>query len=120
MIGASAALIGIGGGLLSNMIMTFHGRAIHQAVATSSGVGVLVSVPGALGYMAAGWDRIGLPPFSIGFVSLIGVALMAPVASFIAIFGVRVAHALPRRQLEIAFGVFLLAVSVRFAVSLIP
>ena len=43
---------------------------------------------------------------------------MAPVPSFVAIFGVKVAHALPRRQLEIAFGIFLLLVSVRFVVSL--
>jgi uncharacterized membrane protein YfcA len=41
------------------------------------------------------------------------------VSSFVAIFGVRVAHALPRRQLEIAFGIFLLLVSIRFIVSLI-
>jgi uncharacterized membrane protein YfcA len=48
-IGASASLIGIGGGLLSNIVMMLHGRAIHQAVATSSGVGVMVSLPDTLG-----------------------------------------------------------------------
>jgi uncharacterized membrane protein YfcA len=73
LIGLSASLIGIGGGILSDMIMTFHGRAIHESVATSAGVGVMVSIPGALGYMAAGWDRMGLPPFSAGFVSIAAV-----------------------------------------------
>src|ERR1044072_476397 len=68
-IGASASLIGIGGGLLSNMVMTLHGRAIHQAVATSSGVGVMVSLPGTIGYMAAGWDKTGPTPDPIGFPS---------------------------------------------------
>ena len=48
-IGLSASLIGIGGGILSNMIMTFHGRTIHKLIATSAGVGVMVSIPGALG-----------------------------------------------------------------------
>jgi uncharacterized membrane protein YfcA len=52
-------------------------------------------------------------------VSLIGVILMAPVASFVAIFGVRLAHALPKRKLEIAFGLFLFLVSIRFIASLI-
>src|SRR5262249_47297259 len=76
-IGLSASLIGIGGGILSNMIMTFHGRAIHESIATSAGVGVMVSIPGALGYMVAGWDRAGLPPFSAGFVSIAaGLALV--------------------------------------------
>ena len=62
-IGLSAALIGIGGGILSNMIMTFHGRAIHESVATSAGVGVMVSIPGALGYMVATgeYPRDGAP-----------------------------------------------------------
>ena len=60
-----------------------------------------------------------MPPFSIGFVSLIGFALMAPVASFTAPYGARLAHALSKRHLEIAFGCFLLSVCVRFMVSLV-
>jgi uncharacterized protein len=60
-----------------------------------------------------------LPPLSIGFVSLIGFALMAPVSSVTASYGARLAHRLPKRQLEIAFGIFLLLVSVRFIASLV-
>jgi len=59
-----------------------------------------------------------LPPLSLGFVSVIGVALIAPISSFVAPFGARLAHMLPRRRLEIAFGVFLLVVSARFVLSL--
>ena len=59
-----------------------------------------------------------LPPLSVGYVSLIGVAIMAPVSSFTASYGARLAHALPKRRLEIAFGVFLLLVAARFIVSL--
>ena len=50
---------------------------------------------------------------------LIGVTLMAPVSSLIAPYGARLAHALPKRALEIAFGVFLLAVALRFLASLV-
>jgi uncharacterized membrane protein YfcA len=60
-----------------------------------------------------------MPPLSIGFVSLIGVAVMAPVSSFTAAYGARLAHAWPKRRLEIAFGLFLLAVAVRFVISLV-
>jgi uncharacterized membrane protein YfcA len=91
-IGASASLIGIGGGLLSNMVMTLHGRAIHQAVATSSGVGVMVSLPGTIGYMAVGWDKTGLPPYSIGFVSIAAVLLLMPASLLTAKLGALVAH----------------------------
>lgn len=118
-IGASAALIGIGGGLLSNMVMTLHGRAIHQAVATSSGVGVLVSVPGTLGYMAAGWDRIGLPPFSIGFVSVAAVLALMPASFLTAKLGAALAHRVAKHRLEICFALYLLMISAQFGLSLL-
>jgi uncharacterized membrane protein YfcA len=70
--------------------------------------------------MLAGWPRMAqLPPLSIGFVSVIGFVLMAPVSSYTAVFGVRLAHWLPRRGLEIAFGCFLVLVGGRFLISLI-
>jgi uncharacterized membrane protein YfcA len=61
-----------------------------------------------------------LPPLSIGFVSLIGFAVVAPVSSFTASYGARLAHALRPRQLEIAFGIYLLLVAGRFVGSLLP
>jgi uncharacterized membrane protein YfcA len=60
-----------------------------------------------------------MPPLSIGFVSLIGVAVMAPVSSLIAPYGARLAHATPKRRLEIAFGAFLMLISARFIASLL-
>jgi uncharacterized membrane protein YfcA len=59
-----------------------------------------------------------LPPLSIGYVSLIGVLIMAPVSSFTASYGALLAHRLSRRQLEVAFGLFLLLVAARFVVAL--
>jgi len=63
--------------------------------------------------------QAALPPLSIGFVSIIGVAMIAPMSSYVAPFGARLAHALPRRRLEIGFGLFLLIASIRFAASLV-
>ena len=117
-IGTSAALIGIGGGLLSNIIMTLHGRAIHEAVATSSGIGVLVSVPGALGYMVAGWDRIGLPPFAVGFVWVAAVAALMPASFLTAKIGATVAHRIAKHRLEVCFALYLILVSAHFGVTL--
>ncbi|MEA2870055.1 MAG: uncharacterized protein QOH67_31 [Hyphomicrobiales bacterium] len=120
-IGLASSLMGVSGGSMSGMVLTLYGKPIHAAVGTAAGLGVPLTIAGTIGYVLAGLPHQALtPPFSLGFVSLLGVILMAPVSSFTAIYGVRVAHALPRRQLEIAFGVFLLAVSVRFIVSLIP
>ncbi|MFM8607222.1 MAG: sulfite exporter TauE/SafE family protein [Hyphomicrobiales bacterium] len=115
LIGLLSSLMGIGGGQLCNVYMMLYRRPIHQAVATSSGLGVLISIPGALGYVYAGWPKMDLlPPFSLGFVSLIGVALFIPTSMLVVPYGVKLAHRLPKRKLEIAFGFFLLIVVLRF------
>lgn len=127
-IGALSALMGIGGGQIANLFMTFHGRSIHQAIATSSGLGALIAVPATLGYIYAGWPRAAeFPnvtalqfPFALGYVSLIGTLLVVPTSMLVAPLGVRLAHRLTKRQLEIGFGLFLLTVSARFLVSLLP
>ena len=117
--GLFSSLVGVSGGAVSNAVLTLYGRPMQQAVATSAGVGVPITIAGTIGYMLAGWRHLAeLPPLSIGFVSLIGVALMAPVSSYMTRYGVRLAHWLPRRQLEIAFGIFLVIVSLRFLLSL--
>jgi uncharacterized protein len=119
-VGTASSLMGVSGGSTSNLVLTLYGIPIHVAVATSAGVGVPITVAGSIGYMLAGWSHMAqLPPLSIGFVSLIGLLLMAPVSSFMASYGARLAHWLPKRKLEIGFGIFLLLVSLRFTISLI-
>ncbi len=118
-IGVISALMGIGGGAYSAMFLTLYGVSIHRAVATSSGVGVLISLPGMVGYMIAGWPQQALmPPLSVGYVSFLAVALFAPTSVLAAPYGAKLAHSWPRRRLEIAFAIFLLIVAVRFFASL--
>jgi len=81
---------------------------------------VPITVIGTLGYILAGLhDQSLLPPLSLGFVSLIGVAVMAPISSLTAPYGARLAHRLSRRTLEIVFSIFLMLVSLRFLISLV-
>nr|WP_255720771.1 sulfite exporter TauE/SafE family protein [Acuticoccus kalidii] len=116
-IGVLSSLMGIGGGAMSTLVLTLYGKPIHQAVATSAGVGLLISVPGTIGYILAGWGKAGLPPDSIGFVSLLGFALIVPTTLITAPIGVHLAHRLSRRTLEIMFGCFLVIVCLRFIYS---
>ena len=118
-IGLLSALMGIGGGVLNNTFMTLYGRPVHQAVATSSGVGVLISIPGLFGYLWAGWGAQGLPPFSTGYINWVAVALIIPITLLVAPLGVRLAHALDKRHLEIGFGLFMMFVAARFFYSLL-
>jgi uncharacterized membrane protein YfcA len=126
-VGLLSTLMGIGGGLFSNLLMTFYGRPIHQSVATSAGLAVLISIPGALGYVYAGWPAathyptvVALQlPFALGYVSLIGAILVMPTSLLVAPLGVKVAHLMSKRTLEVAFGLYLLTVGSRFVFSLV-
>jgi uncharacterized membrane protein YfcA len=119
LIGLGSALMGISGGSLATMALTLHGKPIHNAVATAAGIGVPISIAGTIGYALAGLPhQAELPPLSIGFVSVIGLIAIAPISSFVSPLGARIAHALPRRWLEVAFALFLLTVASRLVVSL--
>jgi uncharacterized protein len=118
-VGLISALMGIGGGAVSSLILTLHDVPIHRAVSTSAGVGVLIAIPGTLGYMAAGWSRADLPSDAIGFVSLATFALTIPTSLLTTRFGVALAHRLTRRQLELVFGLFLVVVCLRFVLAVL-
>ena len=100
--------MGIGGGILNNTFMTLYNRPLHQAVATSAGVGTLIAIPGFIGYIWAGWGHPDLPVACTGIVNWIKVALVIPIALIVTPWGVKLAHALDKRHLEIGFGLFCL------------
>jgi uncharacterized protein len=104
-VGLISTLMSIGGGAFVTTMMTLYGRPIHNAVATSSGFGPLIAIPGTLGFIWAGWHAAGLPPGSLGYVSLLGVLLIIPTSVLAAPLGVRLAHGISRRKLELAFDV---------------
>lgn len=117
-IGFLSTFMGIGGGNLNNLFMTSFGQPIHQAVATSAGLGVLIAIPATLGYVYAGWGNPLLPDGALGYVHLLGAALVIPFSMLCAPIGARIAHKLPARALEIAFGIFLLVVVVRMVLDM--
>ncbi|GGD27668.1 sulfite exporter TauE/SafE family protein [Sinisalibacter lacisalsi] len=118
-IGLLSALMGIGGGAISNLFLTLHGRSMREAVSTSAGVGVLIAIPGAIGYMAAGWGKPGLPFDAIGYVSVLTLLVTLPTTLLTTRFGAGLAHAIPKELLTRLFGLFLLLVSIRFVFALI-
>lgn len=118
-IGLLSGLMGIGGGVLNNTFMTLYGRRMHDAVATSSGVGVLISIPGLIGFIIAGWGRSGLPPVSTGFVNWLAVVMIIPITMVVAPYGARLAHRTPKRRLEIAFGLFMVVIAFRFFAAIL-
>ena len=118
-IGFFSTLMGIGGGTLGVTYMTLCGRKIHQAIATSSGLGLLISVPATIGFIIAGWNVESLPIFSFGYVNLLGVMIMIPSTVIAAPLGVKLAHRFSRRRLELIFSSLLFLVAIRLIYSMV-
>jgi uncharacterized membrane protein YfcA len=112
LIGGVSAMMGIGGGTLTVPTLNLCGYPIHRAVGTAAVFGIVISIPGTAGYLLAR-PAVELPWATVGYVSLVGLAIIAPGSMLTAAWGARAAHALSRRRLSQAFGVFLLLVGSR-------
>lgn len=113
-IGVLSALMSIGGGLFMVSLLMLFGFPVLIAVATSSGFGPIIAATGLVGYIIAGWSAEGLPPGSLGYVNLPAALVMLPTSVAFAPVGVRVAHGVSKRTLELAFAGFLALVAVKF------
>ncbi len=117
LLGGTSALMGIGGGTFGVSAMTLCGIPIHRAVGTGAGLGVLIGLPAAIGFVLIGLGKDSLPPLSLGYVNWGALIILAPAAIVSAPWGVSAAHALPPRGLRIAFGFFLAAAGFRMLMS---
>lgn len=117
-VGMISSMIGIGGSTMSVPLMSYVGIPIQRAVGTAAAMGIMVSIPGALAYMFLGYQTGGLPPYSIGFVNFLSVALIIPSSIIMAPLGVQAAHTLPRAMLRRVFAILLLIVSARMFYTL--
>jgi uncharacterized membrane protein YfcA len=109
-LGLFSALLGIGGGTIAIIVMTLCGRSIHVAIATASGLGALIAIPGVIGFALAGLHAEGLPMTSLGFVNIPAALAIAAMSVFTAPLGASIAHKLPAGTLKPIFGVYLLIV----------
>ena len=112
-IGTFSSMMGIGGGTFSVMTLTLFGEPIHKAVGTAALFGLVISIPGAIGYVVTGFGDPRLPAGTLGYVSLLGLLLIAPATVATAPFGAKLAHSFSERKLSMLFGVFLVVASLR-------
>ena len=113
MIGCFSSMMGIGGGVLSVTTLTIFNQPIHRAVGTAALIGLIISIPGTLGFIVTGLDDARVPPGSFGYVSLVGFVLIAPTTVLLAPLGAKIAHSFSQKRLSMLFGAFLVIASVR-------
>ncbi len=112
-IGCFSSMMGIGGGTFSVMTLTLFNEPIHKAVGTAALFGLVISLPGALGFALAGLGDPRVPAGSLGFVSLLGFACIAPATVLAAPLGAKIAHSFSEKKLSMLFGAFLVVASIR-------
>jgi len=103
-IGFLSGLVGAGGGFVSVPFMTWCNVAIHNAVATSAALGFPIALANAVGYIVAGQGLGNLPPYSVGYIYLPALVVIACASVLMAPLGVKAAHALPVKALKRVFA----------------
>ena len=112
-VGSFSAMMGIGGGTLSVPILSAFNYPIRRAVGTAAAIGIIISIPATVGFAYEGFDAAGRPPFSFGYINMVGVALIAPATMLMAPVGVKIAHSISVVRLRQAFALFLFLTSLR-------
>lgn len=111
LIGFISSLVGAGGGFITVPYLTRCNVAMHQAVATSAGMGFPIALGGLIGYLVAGLDASGLPPGTVGYVYLPALAILALASVSMAPLGAKAAHAMAVGRLKKIFAGLLLCLS---------
>lgn len=119
LIGVVSSLVAAGGGFLSIPFMLFCNVLIHNAVGTSSALGLPIAAAGMIGYIIAGWGVPSLPDYTLGYIYLPALLGVVAMSMLVAPYGARLAHRLPVKQLKRAFGGFLALLASKMLWSLI-
>ncbi|HEU4776272.1 MAG TPA: sulfite exporter TauE/SafE family protein [Telluria sp.] len=103
-IGIVAGLVGAGGGFLSVPFMSWCNVKMHNAVATSAALGFPIALSGTLSNMYYGWNAPGLPAWSLGYIYVPALLVIAAASVVMAPFGARMAHRMPVAKLKRIFA----------------
>lgn len=118
-IGGISTLMGIGGGTLSVPILNALRVPMHTAVGTGAMLGMVISVPGAVAFLLNGLDVPLRPPFSLGYVNLLGMALIVPATIATTGWGAALAHRIDAKRLRQVFAAFLALTALRMFYGLL-
>lgn len=108
-IGILATMLGIGGAILNVPYLNRAGIPLRNAIATSTVLGVVVSIPAALGFVVTGMSA-GHPLLHF---NLLAWVIIAPISVLVVPLGVKVSHALPLQRLKLIFAGLLVCIAIK-------
>jgi len=116
-IGFLSGLVGAGGGFISVPFMLAHNVAIINAVATSAALGFPIALANAVGYAISGAAVPSLPAWSLGYIWLPALAVIASCSVLTAPLGAQMAHKLPVDKLKRVFALILYSLAAYMALK---
>jgi len=112
--GIAYALAGMGGASVVTFYLTHVGLPLRRAIGTATGVILPISVGTIIGFgVTAGWPH----GWRWGYIDLHALLVMSSCSIVASKLGVWAAAALPTQQLRKAFGIFMVALSVKTVVT---
>ena len=103
-IGITSGFAGIGGGILTNIVMTLSGLPMHKSIGRAAAAGIVVSLPATL---AAALASKSHHAFELGSIDLTMWACIAPAQAVAAWFGARAAPLVSAEHLSRVFAIAL-------------
>ena len=104
----------MGGGFIIVPFMIILMRYdIHKAIGTSTAVIIFTSIGGIISYIINGWNIQGLPTYSIGYINILQLVVLAGLSIPMAQLGVKIAHRLPGQKLKYIFAALMFYIGLR-------
>ena len=100
-IGLVSGLAGVGGGIMTNMVMALTGLPMHKSIGRAAAVGVVVSVPATL---IAAFAAVPEHGGDLGSITLPRWACIAPAQAVAAWFGAQLAQRIAADSLSRVFA----------------
>lgn len=118
--GALSALISVAGGMFIVPYLLAQGIDIKKAIGTSSAIGFILTLSGALGYMINGYmiNHTSLD-YTIGFLFLPAIFFVALASVFTAPIGVKLAHKMSSKLLKKIFSLIPFFLSIKLIYELV-
>jgi len=113
-VGFISAPMGIGGAIMNVPVLKFFGYSINKAIGSAAAMGFLIALFGAIGFLISGQYLDSKIPMSIGFLNIPAFLIFVPITTFMARIGARTVHKIDKNKISKFFGIFLLAVSLKF------